>query len=100
MRSIQLTARAERDIDQIADYTMQRWGESQTDRYLTQLEDTFAMLAENPGAGRPAAHISPGLRRFEVGKHVIFFQKVTPGIRILRVLHQQMLPVRKHFDRG
>jgi len=36
--------------------------------------------------------ISPGLHRHELGKHVVFYRLKPGGIRITRVLHQQMIP--------
>jgi plasmid stabilization system protein ParE len=38
------------------------------------------------------------LRRFEVGKHVVFYRLNPGGIRIVRVLHQQMIPAKLRFE--
>jgi plasmid stabilization system protein ParE len=50
--------------------------------------------------GRSCSALLKDLYRFEQGRHVIFYQSLPGVIRILRVLHQQMLPVHKHFDWG
>ncbi|WP_420237095.1 type II toxin-antitoxin system RelE/ParE family toxin [Telmatobacter bradus] len=47
--------------------------------------------------GRTCEWISPGLRRHESGSHVIFYRLRPSGIRITRVLHQQMLPEDEDF---
>jgi len=39
-----------------------------------------------------------GLRRHEHGKHVVFYRLNRDGIRIVRVLHQQMVPATIHFE--
>jgi plasmid stabilization system protein ParE len=48
--------------------------------------------------GRACNAISSGLRRHEQGKHVIFYRLKPGGIRIVRVLHQQMIPDKPHFE--
>jgi toxin ParE1/3/4 len=69
-----------------------KWGGRQADQYLTKLEDGFALLAENPSIGRTCDVIREGLRRFEVGRHVIFYLPEPGGIFVVRVLHERMLP--------
>jgi toxin ParE1/3/4 len=65
---------------------------------LAKLEDCFDLLAENPAIGRNCARLLPGLRRFEVGKHVIFYQPEATGFFVMRVLYQQMIPGKSHFE--
>ena len=86
------SAQAESDLDAIATYTTSAWGLHQTDLYLSKLEDGFRLLAQNPAVGRPCDTLLLGLRRFEIGRHVVFYLDESPGIFIVRVLHQQMLP--------
>lgn len=98
MLRIDIALRAESDLDEIADYTTRTWGWRQTDRYLAKLEDGFALLAQAPSIGRASEFILPGLKRFEVGKHVVFYCVESETLWILRVLHQQMVPLRAHFE--
>jgi toxin ParE1/3/4 len=49
--------------------------------------------------GRPCDAISAGLCRHEVGKHVIYYRLKLGGVRIVRVLHQQMIPITPHFKK-
>jgi toxin ParE1/3/4 len=98
MKRAVVSAEAQADIDLIAAYTTDTWGRQQTDRYLGQLEDSFQLLAVNPRMGRPCDATSPGLRRHEQGKHVVYYRLKPEGIRIVRVLHQQMIPAKPHFE--
>jgi toxin ParE1/3/4 len=84
--------RAEADLFNIALYTFRTWGQTQTDRYVRQLEDCCQLLADNPALGRPCDEIRPGLRRMKQGKHVVFYREEPGGILISRILHQRMLP--------
>jgi toxin ParE1/3/4 len=98
MLRIDVANKAEEDLDQIADYTTRTWGWRQTDIYLAKLEDGVTLLAQAPSIGRLCEFILPGLRRFEVGKHVVFYCVESETLWILRILHQQMVPLRAHFE--
>lgn len=89
-----ISTEAEGDIDQIVAYTIQTWGWRQADRYLGRLEDGFELLGRNPSIGRSCDSIKAGLRRFEIGRHVIFYLPEPDGVLIVRVLHETMLPSR------
>jgi toxin ParE1/3/4 len=89
---VRVSVEAEGDIDQIAVYTTNTWGWRQTDQYLSKLEEGFNLLAENPSIGRSCESIRDGLRRFEIGRHVVFYLPEPGGILVVRVLHQRMLP--------
>ena len=97
MPHFEVSVEAEQDIDLIAAYTTSTWGWRQTDQYLAKLEDGFELLAQNPFIGRVCDSIRPGLHRFEIGKHVVFYLQEPGGVLIVRVLHQQMVPVKQHF---
>jgi toxin ParE1/3/4 len=71
-------------------YTLKNWGESHADRYLAQLQESFARLLLNPKLGRQCERIRPGLRRMEQGKQVVFSRQADAGIRVSRILHQSM----------
>jgi toxin ParE1/3/4 len=93
-QNYQISTEAEGDIDEIAAYTAQSWGWRQSDRYLAKLEDAFELLAQNPSIGRSSELVRPGLRRFEIGRHVVFYIQNPEGVLIVRVLHQDALPGR------
>lgn len=92
MAGYRLSSLAEVDLIAIGSYTLERWGAQQAARYVSALEDACQLLVDTPTLGRPAAHILPGLFRLEQGKHVVFFRRGPDGIRVLRFLHQSMLP--------
>ena len=85
------------DLVEIFDYTVDTWGEQQAENYLDELAKCFQLLADSPGLGRACDPISPGIRRFEQGRHVIFYKPDRNGVLIARILHQSRLPTRIHF---
>jgi toxin ParE1/3/4 len=97
MPRLQLSRQAEADLLHIGNYTLDRWGERQADKYLAELEACCHRLAEAALLGRSCSHIRPGLHCIEQGSHVIFYRSVPETIFISRILHRRMLPNR-HFD--
>jgi toxin ParE1/3/4 len=86
------------DVRGIIQYTTLQWNAKQAVRYAAGLQECFQMLAKSPGMGRGCDSVSIGLRRFEHGKHVVFYRIVTGGILIVRVLHPRMLPAKSRFE--
>jgi toxin ParE1/3/4 len=92
----QFTDKAERDLESIIDYTAQEWGASQANTYLDGLESRAQLLAENADIGMAREILSEGLLSFPYESHILYYKKHVPGIVIVRILHQQMDPV-KHL---
>jgi toxin ParE1/3/4 len=92
MPAAHFSASATRDMEEIDDYTVDRWGEVQAIRYLDQLQSCCSRIARNPLLGRQCSEIFPGLRRFEHAKHVIFYSQQDSDVFIWRILHESMVP--------
>lgn len=97
MLRVRYSVAAEADLHSIADYTLGRWGEAQTNRYLAVLERACERLGGAPELGRACDWLSSGLRRMEEGSHVIFFIVQGKGILVVRVLHKSMSPELRTF---
>lgn len=98
MASVRFSVRARDDLRDIVRFTIRRWGEAQAERYLAELGDYARLLADTPGVDRHCDQIRPGLRRSEVGSHVLFFRREADGILVCRVLHERMLPESHAID--
>lgn len=85
-----LSAAAAKDINDIYDYTIDRFGEQQAVKYLTGLDERLAFLAEYPDTGRTRDEVRKGLMSLVYQKHVVFYRVMQYGIRIVRVLHGSM----------
>jgi toxin ParE1/3/4 len=71
-----LTRKAKDDLKAIGRYTQATWGREQRNRYLTMLDDKFHTLAANPMQGRDCSAIRDGYRKYEAGKHIIFYRQI------------------------
>ena len=98
MTLFRFSRRAEAGLLSIGAYTLRTWGENQAIRYIGDLETCCQMLADNPALGRTCDDVRPGLRRMEIGRHVVFYREDTRGILVSRVLHRRMLPERHAID--
>lgn len=76
MAEYRLTPAAERDLEAIWTYTVQRWGTEQANRYIDVLTTAFSELALTPLMG--------------VERHIIYFRVTAYGIAIIRILHDRM----------
>ena len=92
MAKYRLTGTAKKDLSDIVRYTQKHWGQSQTNIYITSLEDSCQLLADNPGIGKQCNDIVTGLLSYPVNSHVIYYLRQDCNIAILRILHQRMLP--------
>jgi toxin ParE1/3/4 len=94
--SVRLTALARADLDGIWDYTAERWGVAQAERYIRGIDAVCRDLAAGRIAGRSAAAIRPGLLRCAAGSHVVFYRAGEGGIDVIRILHRRM-DVERHM---
>lgn len=93
MSQVHYSQAAISDIDQIWDYTFERWGVEQAERYTRELRDTCKDLAESRKSGRPV-HERAGYFRYSIARHVVFFKEQGNGIVVMRILHERMDLVR------
>ena len=89
MPEVQYSSQAETDLDDIATFTRQQWGQSQADSYFSSLVDTFETLARSPLIGRSYSDRYRNWRRFEHQSHVILYLPIPSGIRIQRLMHNR-----------
>ena len=86
-----LSERARRDLLEIGEYSRKTWSEDQAVKYLRMLFTQFIQISKQPHIGRQYDAVSPGLRAFHCGRHLIFYRIQTKDtIRIVRILHERM----------
>ena len=90
MATFKVSVKANQDLIEIGAYTQKKWGVEQRDNYLDELNDSFQSLADNPGLGHSCDTIRPTYRGYFTGKHIIFYKSYHYGVRIVRILHQNM----------
>ncbi len=87
MAEYRLSEKASYDLDDIADYTFEMFGERQADIYFGRMRDTFAILADRPLMGKAVNDLAPQLRSYPFQAHLIYYAPEAEGIFTVRVLH-------------
>ena len=89
---VHYTREAEKDLDDIAAYTLVHWGEVQCARYLDLLEQTCErIIPQHLRFARPVPD-RPDLVRWRCERHVVYLRRVSAGVEIVRILHDRMVP--------
>lgn len=86
-RFYELSPQADQDISKIFDYSVDGFGVKQAVFYLSQFDELFEQLIDNPELGRERPEIRAKLRSIAQESHVVFYRILKDRIRIVRVLH-------------
>jgi toxin ParE1/3/4 len=90
MTGFVLRPHAQRDVEEIWDYTAEKWDSDQAEIYILSVKRTLEMLADDPRLGRACEEIRAGYRKHRTGSHIVFYRALNDGIEIVRILHQSM----------
>ena len=97
MGSLKVTKLAQNDLIDIGSYTVEMWGYEQAEKYLSNIDDAFNALADNPSLATSRSDIRSELLAFKCGRHLIFLREAkTGGVEVLRVLHERR-DHKRHF---
>jgi toxin ParE1/3/4 len=89
MASYRLTEAAKEDLRRIYRYGVEKFGETQADKYFDALFERFDQIAENPLLHPAVDHIRPGYRRSVCGVDSIFYRIVDDTVEIISLLSRQ-----------
>lgn len=92
-----LTPDAQADLIEIRRFTLQQWGEAQSKKYLSELQQTFRLLSSTPAMGRDRSDVGSGILSFPHVSHVIYYLIHERQPVIFGVLHKRMVPA-NHLD--
>ena len=86
MANYVLTGMAERDVENIAQYTLEEFGLAQAEKYLSGLHQALCTLAEYPTIGSNQNHIKVNSRRYVYRSHSIYYLQQDHTVVIFRIL--------------
>ena len=91
MAKVILRQEAIDDLNDIWDYTFEKWSEKQADKYYATIKIACNGIGENPDVGKEYFGISKNLLGLKSGKHIIFYQSLSENeIEVIRILHERM----------
>ena len=87
-----LSKKAQDDLVNIWDYTVETWSEKKADVNFQNLFSAFENIASHPtSAGRSYEDVKVGYRGLHCGRHIVFYRIQKNGkARVIRVLHERM----------
>ena len=93
-----LSPAARADLEQIWEYTCERWDDDQAEEYVREIQRAIQRLVDNPLIGRACDEVRPGYRKQAAGSHTLYY-RIAHGnvIDVTRILHQRM-DADRHLD--
>ncbi len=88
--TVKLTERAHYDLQEIEDYSVQRWGRKTAARYLEDIQTALSLLQENPDLLRYQSDISTQFTFYRVREHFLVCTKLKDVLLVLTIKHGQM----------
>jgi len=85
-----LSPRAQQDIDEIWDYTAERWSIAQAEICIRQLCRDIKAVAARPTIGRACPEVRKDYYKHPSGSHFLFYRRIGGGVDIVRILHARM----------
>ena len=91
MAKVVLRQKAIDDLNDIWDYTFEKWSEKQADKYYATIKLACNGIGDNPDVGKEYFGIIRKLLGLKSGKHIIFYDLISEDkIEIIRILHERM----------
>jgi toxin ParE1/3/4 len=91
MAKVILRQKAIDDLNDIWNYTFEKWSAKQADKYYSAIKLACNGIGENPDVGKEYDGISENLLGLKSGKHILFYKLITEErIEIVRILHERM----------
>ena len=88
--TLDFTEAAVSDLQSIRNYTLEKWGPEQEQRYLNALWKKFEEILRDPDRWRFRNDLFPGCQIAAQGKHVLLFRVRGKTLEIVRILHSAM----------
>jgi toxin ParE1/3/4 len=85
---LELSRRAEADLDEIADYSVAEFGVERALLYLDAIEQALRRLVEHPMIGAQRAELGATVRTYPAGEHRIFYEVRAEAVFVIRLLHK------------
>ena len=96
MKRVELSQRADSDLDDILDYSIAAHGRDAAEAYLRTLNAAIDWLAERPYLGAACPELRERMRSLPAGEHRIYYRIDSKDVLVARILHKAMDPER-HF---
>jgi toxin ParE1/3/4 len=95
MRGFRYSARADADMVGIARFSLNRFGETQTEKYLQRIEAAITHATQHPNARRGRPELGAGVYSVRCVSHVAYMVEQDGAWVVIAVLHGRMDPAQR-----
>jgi toxin ParE1/3/4 len=85
---LELSRRAQADLDDVRDYSVAEFGIARAIGYLDAVEGALGRIVEFPNIGAVHSMVHPPIRSLGCLQHRIFYEVGGDAILIVRILHK------------
>ncbi len=82
------------DLNEIYQFGLRQWGQTQSISYLETLKEKLWALTEHPLMGTERPELLAGIRSLPIESHILFYRVAPSQIEIIRVLNGRQDPAR------
>ena len=93
---LELSRKAQADLDDIRDTSVEQFGVERAILYLDAIEQVFRRLLDYPRIGSRRADVGEAVLSYPVGEHRIFYEARPGQVHVIHILHQAM-DVERHL---
>lgn len=88
-RKIELSPEASQDLDDINQYTIERWGIEQAEAYAHLIELAIERIGQFPEIGTNRIERNIEFRVLPIEQHLIFYRVSEEQVNISRIVHRR-----------
>jgi toxin ParE1/3/4 len=85
---------AKNDLKEIYQYGLRKWGQAQSESYLSTIKKQFWLLTQQPLMGTERPELLPDTRSLPIESHALFYRVTANRVEVIRVLHGRQDPQR------
>jgi toxin ParE1/3/4 len=93
---LELSRQAQSDLDDIRDYSVERFGPDRAATYLDAVEQAFRRILDQPEIGEARPGLGSRLRSLPCGSHRVYYDVRDDRAVVRRILHKSM-DVERHL---
>lgn len=90
MAKVYISKSADRDLENILCYSIEKFGDRIADEYQAQLRAGLSRVGKDPRLGAAIPGRTRVFYKYTCKRHGIFYYKTTRGITVARILHLSM----------
>jgi toxin ParE1/3/4 len=89
--SLLIKPKAEKDLEEIFEFTFYKWGFSQAEKYQDELFQGMQQICSQNEIGKLYKYTNKHYRYYHVNRHLIFYRVEEKACIIVRIIHDSML---------